>query len=48
MAWQTHDIDNLVDELVGINLFETDRALRDAVDHAGAGQTQLEQRRVSR
>jgi putative acyl-CoA dehydrogenase len=44
MAWQTHEkthektheIHNVVDELVGINLFETDRALRDAVGHAGA------------
>jgi putative acyl-CoA dehydrogenase len=40
MAWhpheKTHEIHNVVDELVDFDLFATDSALRDAVGHAGA------------
>ncbi|QPF75044.1 DNA alkylation response protein [Roseateles sp. DAIF2] len=36
MTWQTHEVDNQFDELSGYNLFDSDPALREALQRAGA------------
>jgi len=37
MDWKTHEISNQFDELSDYNLFDTDAALREAIERAGAG-----------
>jgi len=37
MDWQTHEISNQFDELTDYNLYDTDAALREVMERAGAG-----------